>query len=93
VRALEAHFLALRTEEAVAALAERRVPASEIRHLEQLFDDEQVRANGLMQTVDQPSVGSVRLLGSVVKVDGMPASPSRPAPGLNEHARELLEDS
>jgi crotonobetainyl-CoA:carnitine CoA-transferase CaiB-like acyl-CoA transferase len=92
VRSLEEHFAGLGTAEAVAALAERRVPASEVRHLEQLFDDEQVRANGLLQTVEQPGVGPVRLLGSVVKVDGGAAGPSRPAPALNEHAKELLED-
>jgi crotonobetainyl-CoA:carnitine CoA-transferase CaiB-like acyl-CoA transferase len=65
------------------------VPASEVRGLDQLFDDLQVRANGLVQTVDQPGVGPVRLLGSPFKVDGTPTASGRAAPALDEHAGEL----
>ena len=74
----------------MAALAARRVPASEVRSLGQLFDDAQVRSNGLVQEVEQPGVGPVRLLGSLFKVDGAAAGRGRPAPALDEHADELL---
>jgi crotonobetainyl-CoA:carnitine CoA-transferase CaiB-like acyl-CoA transferase len=87
---VEAGFAGLAVREAVAALAARRVPASEVRRLEQLFDDEQARANGLVRTVEQPGVGPVRLLGGVVKVDGVAGVPARPAPALGQHADELL---
>ena len=90
VRAVEDGFARLGVAEAVAALAARRVPASEVRRLDQLFDDEQVVANGLVQSVEQPGVGSVRLLGSVFKVDGRPGGGGRPAPGLGQHSDELL---
>ena len=82
VRAVEEGFARLGVAEAVAALAARRVPAGEVRRLDQLFDDEQVRANGLVQSVEQPGVGPVRLLGSVFKVDGRTGGRGRPAPGL-----------
>ena len=88
--AVEAGFARHGVREAVAALAARRVPASEVRRLEQLFDDEQVRANGLVHTLEQPGVGPVRLLGGVVKVDGVAGRPARPAPALGQHADELL---
>ena len=90
VRAVEEGFARLGVQEAVTALAARRVPASEVRSLGQLFDDAQVRANGLVQAVEQPGVGPVRLLGSLFKVDGAAAAQSRPAPALGEHADELL---
>ncbi len=90
VRAVEDGFARLGVREAVAALAERRVPASEVRSLGQLFDDPQVRANGLVQEVEQPGVGHVRLLGSLFKVGGTAAARGRPAPALGEHADELL---
>ena len=89
VRAVEEGFARLSVDEAVAGLAARRVPASEVRSLDQLFDDEQVRANGLVQSVEQPGVGSVRLLGSVFKVDGRAGGRGRPAPSLDQHAGEL----
>jgi crotonobetainyl-CoA:carnitine CoA-transferase CaiB-like acyl-CoA transferase len=90
VRAVEDGFARLGVREAVAALATRRVPASEVRRVGQLFDDAQVRANGLVQTVEQPGVGPVRLLGSLFKVDGAATARGRPAPALGEHAAELL---
>jgi crotonobetainyl-CoA:carnitine CoA-transferase CaiB-like acyl-CoA transferase len=90
VRAVEDGFAALAVTEAVAALAARRVPASEVRSLAQLLDDDQVRANGLVQAVEQPGVGAVRLLGSLFKVDGVAEGRGRPAPALGEHDGELL---
>jgi crotonobetainyl-CoA:carnitine CoA-transferase CaiB-like acyl-CoA transferase len=91
VRAVEAGFARTSVRDAVAELADRRVPASEVRGLEQLFDDPQVLANGLVQTVDQPGVGAVRLLGNLFKVDGSSPGSTRPAPRLGEHAAELGE--
>jgi crotonobetainyl-CoA:carnitine CoA-transferase CaiB-like acyl-CoA transferase len=90
VRALEDAFARLSVREAVDLLGARGVPAGEVRSLDQLFDDDQVRANGLVQTVDQPGVGPVRLLGSPFKVDGRPSGRGRAAPALDEHAGELL---
>jgi crotonobetainyl-CoA:carnitine CoA-transferase CaiB-like acyl-CoA transferase len=90
VRAVEDGFARLSVREAVDALAARGVPAGEVRSLDQLFDDEQVRANGLVQTVEQPDVGSVRLLGSPFKVDGRISASGGPAPALDQHAGELL---
>ncbi len=84
VRAVEAGFARMDVREAVESLGERRVPASEVRSLDQLFDDPQVRANGLVQTVEQPGVGTVRLLGSLFKIDGVAAPRGRPAPALGE---------
>jgi crotonobetainyl-CoA:carnitine CoA-transferase CaiB-like acyl-CoA transferase len=90
VRAVEAGFATMVVRESVEALAARGVPASEVRCLDQLFDDPQVTANGLVQTVDQAGVGPVTLLGNLFKVDGSATALGRPAPALGEHARELL---
>ena len=61
-----------------------------MRSLDQLFADEQVTANGLVQTVESAEAGPVRLLGSVFKVDGVPTTRGVPAPGLDEHRAELF---
>jgi crotonobetainyl-CoA:carnitine CoA-transferase CaiB-like acyl-CoA transferase len=91
VREIEDVFAARPVAEWVDAFGGRGVPASEVRFLDLLYEDEQVEANGLVQTVTQPAVGDVRLLGNVFKVDGLAAPAARGAPGLGEHARELLE--
>jgi crotonobetainyl-CoA:carnitine CoA-transferase CaiB-like acyl-CoA transferase len=90
VRAVEDGFERMTVVEAVADLTARGVPASEVRRIEQLFDDEQVRSNGLVQRVDQPGAGAVELLGSVFKVDGEAPPARRAAPRLDEHRGDLL---
>jgi crotonobetainyl-CoA:carnitine CoA-transferase CaiB-like acyl-CoA transferase len=68
------------------------VPAAEVRSLEQLYEDPQARANGLVQDVAAPAGGAVRLLGSVFKVDGTPAAARRGVPALGEHTAEVLAE-
>ena len=73
----------------MATLAERGVPAAEVRGLGQLFADREAQGQRLVQTVEQRD-GPVALLGSVFKVDGRSEPARRGAPGLDEHRRELL---
>ena len=68
------------------------VPASEVRQLEQLFDHDQVQANGLVQTVEHEGVGPVKLLGSLFKIDGAVAAAGRSIPALGEHTEEVLAE-
>jgi crotonobetainyl-CoA:carnitine CoA-transferase CaiB-like acyl-CoA transferase len=66
------------------------VPAAEVRVLEQLYEDPQAMANGLVQEVASPGADAVRLLGGVFKVDGRPVVAQRGVPGLGEHTAEVL---
>jgi crotonobetainyl-CoA:carnitine CoA-transferase CaiB-like acyl-CoA transferase len=86
----ERRLAARSVEEWVARFRAAGVPAAPVRLLTGRFEDEQVKANGLVQTVEQKGVGSVRLLGSPFKVDGAVAPARWSAPGLGEHTAELL---
>jgi crotonobetainyl-CoA:carnitine CoA-transferase CaiB-like acyl-CoA transferase len=66
------------------------VPAAQVRKLDQLYEDPQAMANGLVQDVDAPAGDSVRLLGGVFKIDGAPAGARRGVPALGEHTAEVL---
>jgi crotonobetainyl-CoA:carnitine CoA-transferase CaiB-like acyl-CoA transferase len=66
------------------------VPAAEVRLLDQLYEHDQVAANGLVQSVDRDRVGEVKLLGSLFKVDGVVAPAQRGVPSLGEHTEEVL---
>lgn len=68
------------------------VPASEVRLLDQLFEDDQVRANGLVHTLGHEGVGPVKLLGSLFKIDGVVIPPGRPIPALGEHTEEVMAE-
>ena len=90
VARIEEGFRRRPVTEWVHELGTRGVPASEVRFLDVLYEDAQVDANGLVQTVNQPEVGDVRLLGNVFKVDGRATPARRGAPALGEHADELF---
>ncbi len=91
VRRIEEAFQLRSVAGWLAELDQRNVPAVEVRELSGMFANPQVRANGLVQQVTQPGVGTVELLGSLFKVDGQSAPAMRPAPLLGEHANEIFD--
>lgn len=76
----------------VTRLGAANVPAGDVRLVRQLFDDDQVRDNGLVGQVQQRRGGTVDLLGSLFKVDGARPGAPAPAPGLGEHTAQLLDE-
>ena len=91
VRRFEQAFAARSTADWLEQLAAHGLPAGDVRQLPGLFDNPQVLANGLVQTLDQPGVGPVHVLGNVFKVDGAAAPCARVAPRLGEHNPELVQ--
>jgi crotonobetainyl-CoA:carnitine CoA-transferase CaiB-like acyl-CoA transferase len=76
----------------VARLREAGVPSAEVRSLDQQFEDDQVTANGLVHTLTHASAGTVKLLGSLFKIDGSVSPPRRSIPALGEHTEEVLAE-
>jgi alpha-methylacyl-CoA racemase len=58
--------------------------------LDEALASELVREREMVVELDQPELGPVRLLGVPVKLSRTPGEPSRPAPALGEHTREVL---
>ncbi|MDH6198189.1 crotonobetainyl-CoA:carnitine CoA-transferase CaiB-like acyl-CoA transferase [Mycobacterium frederiksbergense] len=75
----------------IARFEELGIPGGPVHEISHAHRSEQVRANGLVQTIDQPGVGTVSLLGSLFKIDGRAAPHARTAPRLGEHTEEMLE--
>jgi crotonobetainyl-CoA:carnitine CoA-transferase CaiB-like acyl-CoA transferase len=61
--------------------------------LDEALDSELVRARGMLTEVEQPELGTVRQLGSPVKLSRTPADPTRPAPAFGEHTDEVLAEA
>jgi len=74
----------------VERLRARGVPCERVRTLDNLFDDAQVEANGLVQRIRQPGLEAISLLGNLFKLDGEIHRAPRPAPARGEHTREVL---
>ena len=85
--------LATRTALEWGKILAGRVPSSVVQPMENLFDDPQVEALGLIVEHDHPKVGRYRAATHPVQIND-PADnvPDRRAPLLGEHTDELLRE-
>jgi crotonobetainyl-CoA:carnitine CoA-transferase CaiB-like acyl-CoA transferase len=72
--------------------AERGIPAGPVREIGAAHHSPQVQANGLVQTIDQPGIGRVSVLGSLFKIDGSAEPHADPAPGLGAHTEAITAE-
>ena len=94
-RALEQRAAELLTQKSSAEwlkiFEERGIPAGPVRFIEELFDDPQVVANGLVTEVEHIQEGKVKMVGPMAHYRGTPPVPPRSSPALGQHAAEILE--
>lgn len=68
------------------------IPAGPINTLEDVFADEQVKACGLVETVEHPLLGALQQVALPIKMAGTKHGSVRSAPPLfGQHTREVLE--
>jgi crotonobetainyl-CoA:carnitine CoA-transferase CaiB-like acyl-CoA transferase len=77
-----AHWLAL--------LERQGVPCGPILDYQEVFDDPHVRARGMVQELDHPVAGRIRLVGPAVKLSETPPQVLRPSPLYGQHTVEVL---
>lgn len=88
---LEGRLAERDTAEWVDVLLEAGVPAGPIQdYREVLEQDPHVQSRGMVQEVDHPVAGRVRMLASPLRLSASPASIRRPPPLLGEHTDEVL---
>jgi crotonobetainyl-CoA:carnitine CoA-transferase CaiB-like acyl-CoA transferase len=66
------------------------VPCGRINSVKQAFDAPQTEARRMIETVEHPSLGSLRLIGTPFKFNGTPTSVRCPPPLLGQHTEEIL---
>jgi len=75
------------------ALCAAGIAAGPINTLEDVFRDPQVLHCGLVEQVEHPRLGAMRMVGSPIRMDGASqATVRRPPPLLGEHTAELLAE-
>jgi formyl-CoA transferase len=90
---LEKTLVEAETDDWVALLLDVGVPAGPIHDYRQVLDeDPHVKARGMVQEIDHPVEGRVRVLGSPVRMSGTPARLRRHPPLLGEHTAEVLAE-
>src|SRR6476619_2005378 len=95
VALLEAHFATDPAEHWLGLLAEAGVPSGKVRTLDDVYDWEQTRSQGLLLSVEHATQGSLNLPGSPIRFDDNPFSGGRSThlapPTLGQHNESIRE--
>ncbi len=75
----------------MSRLLEAGIPAGRIRTMDQVYDWEQLAHLGLVDEVEHPTVGTIRLPGAAVGWSRSGRRPAEPPPMLGQHTAEVLE--
>jgi formyl-CoA transferase len=92
-QAIQGRLLERTAREWVATFLEAGVPASVVNFAEEMADDPQVGAMGMMTELVHPVTGPQRVVGPIVRMSLTPTAAIRPAPPLGGHSREILAES
>ena len=87
-------FLGRGTAEWLGRLGAAGVPAGPVASIGEMLEHPQTRAREMVVEVEHGRLGTVKSLGSPVKLSGSASpTPRRGAPRLGEHTLEVLEES
>jgi len=79
-------------DEAVEKLLAVGLPVGPVQNAQDIFDCPQVAARKQLIDVPDPVLGTVRLVGSPIKLSGSPEPVTNAAPSLGEHTAEILRE-
>ena len=75
----------------VDALKTQGIPAGGVRSIDEVLRDPQIIARAMVETVQHPALGPLRVLGIPVKLSETPGHVTSPPPTLGQHTRAVLE--
>ena len=91
LRPLLAEHLRTRSRgEWVTALKAAGVPCGSVRRVAEVLDDPQLAARGMVQGLEHPVAGAIRVLGNPVQLSGVTGEVRTPPPTLGQHTDEIL---
>jgi succinate---hydroxymethylglutarate CoA-transferase len=76
----------------IAKLKAVGVPCGRINSVAEALAEPQAGARDMIETVQHPTIGELKLVGMPYKFSGTPASVRRPPPLLGEHTDEILSE-
>ncbi len=87
---LQERFLTKATKEWVSILEPQGVLCAEIKTFEQAAEDPQILANDMVVEMEHPRAGTLRMLGTPIRLYGTPSSLRIAPPDLGAHTVEVL---
>jgi crotonobetainyl-CoA:carnitine CoA-transferase CaiB-like acyl-CoA transferase len=79
-------------DEWMESLVAEGIPCGPINSMESLFNDPQVLHRHMVEVVDHPTIGKLKLVGIPVKYSEATPRIRRPPPLLGEHTEEILRE-
>lgn len=92
IAVIEARTRQIPTATLLEQLNAAKVPCGAIRDLAEVFADPQVQHLGLVQTVQHPTVGELRVTGVPFRLSQTPGAVRLPPPTLGQHTDEVLAE-
>jgi crotonobetainyl-CoA:carnitine CoA-transferase CaiB-like acyl-CoA transferase len=89
---LDAAFRSVTNAELIPRLDHFEVPFGEVRELDELYDDPQIRHNEALQIRTHPAIGRVQEARHPVKFSSTPVSERNLAPMQGEHTEVILRE-
>ncbi|HEY0167286.1 MAG TPA: CoA transferase [Jatrophihabitans sp.] len=90
IAAVDKAFGGYTRERLMALLSELGTPAGQVRSLDEVYEWEQTRSQGLLIEVEHPSLGAVALPGPPVRYDTGGRQEHQPPPTLGQHNDAVL---
>ena len=96
IASIEADFTNRTRADVLAALESAGVPAGSIRTIDEVYEWEQTRSQGLLLEVEHPVVGPVQLPGPSLRMENadgqsLVRTEHAPPPVLGQHTEEILD--
>ena len=91
-RRIEAAFASRTTAEWLTRFEAAGVPCGPVRLTEELFDDPQVQALGMMPEFEHPLLGKLRQVALPIRMSDARTTAPTPSPLLGQHSREFLRE-
>ena len=92
IQELQQEFCKRTADEWAEEIRAAGVPCGPVNTLANVFTDEHVLASGMLQDLDHPSAGPLKMLASPVLIDGERMPIRRPPPTLDQHTEEAHDD-
>ena len=89
---LEASLTMRTTAHWVEALNARGIPSGDILGLEAALGSQQAAHRRVLQEVEQPGIGKIKLFNLTAKFSKTPGAIESPPPALSEHTENVLSD-
>ena len=89
---LEEIFMTQSSGHWLAKLRAAGLPAGAVRKISETLESEEVAVRGMVETVQHPLAGALRLLGSPMNLSETPIVPVAPPPTLGQHSDDVLRD-